>query len=41
METDQLKYILEAALLASPRFEAVFHTDNASVFRLADTKEGS
>ncbi len=31
---------IEAALLASPRFEAVFHTDNASVFRLADTKEG-
>ena len=31
---------IEAALLASPRFEAVFYTDNASVFRLADTKEG-
>ncbi|MCH7584945.1 MAG: hypothetical protein IH941_07275 [Acidobacteria bacterium] len=32
---------IEAALLASPRFEALFYTENASVFTLADAEEGS
>lgn len=32
---------IEAALLASPRFEALFYTENASVFTLADGEEGS
>ena len=31
---------IEAALLASPRFEAVFHTKNASVFTLVETRVG-
>jgi len=32
---------IEATLLTSPRFEALFHTDDATVFTLVDTEVGS